>query len=50
VEIEQYGVTLSLNTALTAAAYRNGQNLTQAIAAVRAAATTAGFLNAETNP
>ena len=50
VEIEHYGVTLSLNTALTAAAYRNGQNLTQAIAAARAAATTAGFPNAETNP
>jgi formylglycine-generating enzyme required for sulfatase activity/sugar lactone lactonase YvrE len=50
VEIEHYGVTLSLNTALTAAAYRNGQNLTQAIAAARAAATAAGFLNAETNP
>jgi len=50
VEIEHYGVTLSLNTALTAASYRNGQNLTQAIAAARAAATTAGFPNAETNP
>jgi hypothetical protein len=50
VEIEHYGVTLSLNTTLTAAAYRNGQNLTQAIAAARAAATTAGFPNAETNP
>lgn len=50
VEIEHYGVTLSLNTTLTAASYRNGQNLTQAIAAVRAAAATAGFPNAETNP
>lgn len=29
VEIEHYGLTLSLNTALTAAAYRNGQNLAQ---------------------
>ena len=50
VEIEHYGVTLSLNTTLTSAAYRNGQNLTQAIAAARADATKVGFLNAETNP
>jgi hypothetical protein len=50
VEIENYSVTLSLNTTLTANSYRNGQNFNQAIAATRSAATTAGFLNAETNP
>jgi len=45
VEIDSFNVTLTLNNALTANAYRNNQTLEEAIESARAAATTAGFIN-----
>ena len=45
VEIDSFNVTLTLNNALTANAYRNNQTLEEAIESTRAAATTAGFIN-----
>jgi hypothetical protein len=47
VEIDSFNVTLTLNPALTANAYRSNQNLNQAIESTRAAARAAGFINAE---
>jgi hypothetical protein len=43
VEIDSFNVTLTLNPALTANAYRLNQNLNQAIESTRAAARAAGF-------
>jgi hypothetical protein len=43
VEIDSFNVTLTLNPALTANAYRSNQNLNQAIESTRAAARAAGF-------
>jgi hypothetical protein len=43
VEIDSFNVTLTLNLALTANAYRLNQNLNQAIESTRAAARAAGF-------
>jgi hypothetical protein len=45
VEIDSFNVTLTLNLALTANAYRNNQNLAAAIESTRAAANAAGFIN-----
>jgi hypothetical protein len=45
VEIDSFNVTLTLNNALTANAYRNNQTLEQAIESTRTAATAAGFIN-----
>jgi PKD repeat protein len=45
VEIDSFTVTLTLDNALTANAYRYTQNLQQAIDSTRAAAAAAGFIN-----
>jgi hypothetical protein len=50
IEIDSFIVTLTLDNALTANAYRNTQTLEQAIHASRAAAAAAGYSNLETNP
>jgi hypothetical protein len=45
VEIDSFNVTLTMNNALTANAYRNEQTLEEAIESTRAAANAAGFIN-----
>jgi hypothetical protein len=44
-EIDSFNVTLTLNSTLTANAYRNNQTLEQAIGSTRSAANAAGFIN-----
>ncbi len=47
VEIDSFNVTLTLNSVLTANAYRTNQTLEQAIISTRAAAAATGFINEE---